>query len=253
MQDSIVMAKKGVYEYFKAAKKDFFTPYILKLAFGPYIVAFIVFSIIFYYFSPTWYEIIFNIMRYDFSFSSVYLAWIQVVFDNLLKVSVVILLFFLFLAASFLLSYAICAFVAPFVIKFIQKNHYKEILLENNVGIFEITFKLIKIYFLYILFLFVLIPFYFLPFVGGFVILLPNYWLFAKSLVLDSGGEIFKKEQLESIKKANKGRIQSVILPLFALSLIPILGFFVPIFALCVLAHLFFDLKKEFYGYTNTN
>ncbi|WP_300972338.1 EI24 domain-containing protein, partial [Helicobacter rodentium] len=90
-----------------------------------------------------------------------------------------------------------------------------------------------------------LLPLYFVPFIGSFVILLPNYWLFSKTLVADVGEGIFEKKQLKQIKREQKSKIRGITLPLYGLSLIPILGFFAPVFALTTLAHLFFDLKNN--------
>ena len=47
-----------------------------------------------------------------------------------------------------------------------------------------------------------------------------------------------------TIKKTYKTSIRSLILPLYGLSLIPFLNFFIPFFALAALTHLFFTIKQ---------
>lgn len=53
------------------------------------------------------------------------------------------------------------------------------------------------------------------------------------------------KKELKRIKLEQKSRIRNVVLPLYGLSLIPIIGFFAPVFALTTLAHLFLNLKSN--------
>lgn len=245
---------RHIQEYFKLGRMDFFTPYLLGLAFLPFFLALAVLGIVLYFFGGDWYNALFWLLHYDFGFSSVWLTWIQTLLDYLLKVSVFVFFVIALFGASLLVSLAISAFVAPYVVRFIRDSHYPQCRLDGKVKLTTSFVKLFGLYILYFLALALLLPAYFIPFVGGFIMLFPTYWLFFKTMLSDVGEEIFTKDALKHIKKTQKGRIQSVMLPLFAINLIPILGFFSPVFVLSVLAHLLLDIKsKENYGHTNTN
>lgn len=231
--------------YFALAKKDFFTPYLLSLTFLPLFFAFIFWSVILYIFGGDWYAMLYQYLRLDLNLSIAWLTWIQSGLDYIIKTTLFVFLAFCFLIFSLLLTLIICSFLAPFVVNFVRNKHYPSHSLDGNTSMVVSLFSLFGIYLLYLLFLILLLPLYFVPFVGSFVILLPNYWLFSKTLVADVGEGIFEKKQLKQIKKEQKSKIRSITLPLYGLSLIPILGFFAPVFALATLSHLFFNLKNN--------
>lgn len=158
--------------YFSLAKQDFFTRYILSLVFLPYLFAFLLLGVVFYYISTDFYHYLFTLLQIDFNFSSAWLTWIQGVLDYFIKVSIVVFLCFLFIGMSLLVSYAICAFLAPYIVRFIQSRHYTQLQIEGNYGIFATFFSILKAYCIFIIFLFLLLPLYFIPFIGGFILLL---------------------------------------------------------------------------------
>lgn len=231
--------------YFILAKKDFFTPYLLSLTFLPLFFAFIFWSVILYAFGSDWYAMLYHHLHWDLNLSITWLMWIQSSLDYIIKTTIFVFLAFCFLVFSLLLTLIICSFLAPFVVNFVRNKHYPNCTLEGNTNLISSLLSLLGIYLLYLLFLVFLLPLYFVPFIGSFVILLPNFWLFSKTLVADVGEGIFEKNQLKQVKLEQKGKIRSVTLPLYGLSLIPILGFFAPVFALTTLAHLFLNLKDN--------
>ncbi len=236
---------KPLQEYFVSAKKDFLTPYLLGLTFLPYFFAFIVFGAVLYAFGGEIFDVLYTFLHIDFGFSSVFFAWIQNVFDAILRVSIFVFLFFAYFALSLLLSLLICAFVAPYVVRFVRNRHYPQCTLDGGGGIFASLLYLLGIYLLYLVSLVLLIPLYFVPFVGGVLMLFPGFWLYRQTMLLDVGGEIFKRDVLKNVKKQQKSRIFRVVLMLFGLSLIPIVGFFTTVYALSVLSHLCFDIKDK--------
>ncbi|TLD81226.1 hypothetical protein LS70_008010 [Helicobacter sp. MIT 11-5569] len=247
-------ALKPIRDYFLLAKRDFFTSYLLGFTFFPFFLALVVFGIVLYFFGADWYNALFGLLHYDFGFEQIWLTWIQTLFDYTLKASVFVFFALALFGLSLLVSLAISAFVAPYVVRFIRDSHYPQCSLDGKAKLVTSLLGLFGIYVLYFLALILLLPVYFIPFVGGFVMLLPTYWLFFKTTLGDVGEEIFTKETLKLVKKTQKGRIQSVMLPLFGINLIPVIGFFSPVFALSVLAHLFFDIKcKDSYGNANTD
>ncbi|QOQ98235.1 EI24 domain-containing protein [Helicobacter winghamensis] len=245
---------RNTQEYFELGRRDFFTPYLLKLAFLPLFFGFALLCGILYIFGGEWYVFLYESLRVDFGFSSAWLAWIQSLFDYVIKASVIVLFIFGVLAGSFLISLSVCAFVTPYVARYIRDLHYQECSIEGNANTFVVLLWLFGVYVCYALFLLALLPLYFIPFVGGFVMLIPSYWLFSKTMIADVGETIFKKEAFKELKKTQKGKVRSAVIPLFLINLIPIVGFFSPVYALSVLAHLFFDIKlKENYGNAHPN
>ncbi|MBX7491014.1 EI24 domain-containing protein [Helicobacter turcicus] len=245
---------RNVQEYFELGGHDFFTPYLLGLAFLPLLLAFVLLCGILYAFGVDWYAALYATLRVDFGFSSAWLTWVQSLFDYVIKTSVIVLFAFGVFAGSLLISLLVCAFVTPYVVRYIRDLHYQKCSIEGNMSSIMSLLWLVSVYLCYGLFLLMLLPFYFVPFIGGFVMLLPSYWLFSKTMITDVGTTIFKKDTFKSVKTIQKGKIRSVVLPLFGISLIPILGFFSPVYALSVLTHLFFDIKlKENYGNANPN
>ncbi len=231
--------------YFTLAKQDIFTPYLLGLTFLPLFFALIFWGAILYFFGQDWYAMLYQSLHLDLNLSITWLTWIQSSLDYIIKTTIFIFLAFAFLVLSLLLTLIICSFLAPFVVNFVRNKHYPVAVLDGNTNTIVSLLSLTGVYLLYLFFLILLLPFYFVPFVGSFVVLLPNFWLFSKTLIADVGEGIFAKNELKRIKVEQKNKIRSVILPLYGLSLIPILGFFVPVFALTTLAHLFFNLKSN--------
>lgn len=245
MQSKIQEQFTHTKHYFSLAKKDIFTPYLLGLTFLPLLIALAFWGAILYFFGSDWYAMLYHYFYLDLNISIVWLAWIQNSLDYIIKTTIFVFLAFAFLVLSLLLTLIICSFLAPFVVNFVRNQHYPTASLDGNTNTIISLLSLFGIYLLYFLFLVLLLPFYFVPFVGSFVILLPNFWLFSKTLVADVGEGIFEKHELKRIKSEQKSQIRNVTLPLYGLSLIPIVGFFVPVFALTTLTHLFFHLKSN--------
>lgn len=245
---------RNAQEYFELGRRDFFTSYLLGLAFLPLLLAFVLLCGILYVFGADWYAALYATLRIDFNFSSEWLTWVQLLFDYVIKTSVIVLFVFGVFVGSLLISLLVCAFVTPYVVRYIRDLHYQGCSIDGNMSLVVSLLWLVGVYLCYGLFLLVLLPFYFVPFVGGFVMLIPSYWLFSKTMTADVGTTIFKKDAFKVVRVAQKGKIRSAILPLFGISLIPVLGFFSPVYALSVLTHLFFDIKlKENYGNANSN
>lgn len=229
---------------FLQSKNDFFSAYILRLIFLPLVLVLVFWGIIFYFFIGDTFSSLYSLIRPDLSISSNWFSWIQNLLDSLLKITLFLFLSIMFLALTLLSNLILCSFLTPFIIGFIHNKHYPTKTINSNSSLLQTSLTLLKIYFLYLLMLCLLIPLYFVPFIGSLVILIPNYWLFSKTLVLDAGESILDKNALKEIQKTHKQEIRSIVIPLFALSLLPLLNFFTPFFALIALAHLLFTLKS---------
>lgn len=245
MQSNIQEQFAQTKHYFTLAKQDIFTPYLLGLTFLPLFFALAFWGAILYFFGNNWYAMLYHYLHIDLNLSITWLTWIQSSLDYIIKTTIFVFLVFVFLVLSLLLTLMICSFLAPFVINFVHNKHYPSTSLDGNTSMIVSLFSLLGVYILYLFFLVILLPFYFIPFIGSFVILLPNFWLFSKTLVADVGEGIFEKGELKQIKSEQKSKIRSVVLPLYGLSLIPVVGFFAPVFALTTLTHLFLSLKNH--------
>ncbi len=229
---------------FLQSKNDFFSAYILRLIFLPLVLVLVFWGIIFYFFIGDTFSSLYSLIRPDLSISSNWFSWIQNLLDSLLKITLFLFLSIMFLALTLLSNLILCSFLTPFIIGFIHNKHYPTKTINSNSSLLQTSLTLLKIYFLYLLMLCLLIPLYFVPFIGSLVILIPNYWLFSKTLVLDAGESILDKNTLKEIQKTHKQEIRSIVIPLFTLSLLPLLTFLPPFFALIALAHLLFILKS---------
>ena len=231
-------------QHLQNAKNDFFTPFMLKLAILPLVISLLFWTIIFYFFGDNLFLELYDFIRPDLAIETSWLSWIQSLLDFIIKATLFIVLFVSFLVLSLLSNLIICSFLTPLVVNFIHKRHYQNIQIAPDTSLFSSILSLVWIYLVYGFFLLILIPFYFIPFVGTLFVLLPNYWLFSKTLSQDVGENIFKKTEFKTIKKTYKTSIRGLILPLYGLSLIPFLNFFIPFFALAALTHLFFTIKQ---------
>ena len=233
-----------VSHFLNLGKKDFLSFYILRLVFLPLLFSLLFWGVIFYFFGGLGFERLYELLRPNLALEISWLLWIQGVIDFVIKATLWVFFVILFLVLSLLSNLIICSFLAPLVVKFVCSKHYAHKSLQGDTGLFVSVFYLLKTYVLYFVFLVILIPFYFIPFLGSLLILLPNYWLFSKTLVADVGENIFTQEDFKTIKKEHKKTIRNVILPLYGFSLIPLLNFFIPLYALVVLSHLFLSLKE---------
>lgn len=229
---------------FLQSKNDFFSTYILRLIFLPLVLAFVFWGIIFYFFIGDVFSFLYSLIRPDLSISNNWFSWIQSILDSMLKITLFLFLSIMFLALSLFSNLILCSFLTPFIINFIHNKHYPTKTIDGNSSLLQTSLTLLRIYLLYLLMLCLLIPLYFIPFIGSLVILIPNYWLFSKTLVLDVGENILDNKLFKEIQKTHKQEIRSIVMPLFALSLLPLLNFFTPFFALIALAHLLFTIKS---------
>lgn len=229
----------------RQSSKDFFNPYMLKLSFLPLVLSFLFWAVVFYFFAPSAFSSLFEASKVELMLEGSWFSWLQGVMDFVIKITLFILFVVVFFLLSMLSNLIICAFLAEKVVKFVHRTYYSHVPMEGNQSSFGVVLFLIKTYLLYFFFLVLLIPLYFIPFVGAFVVLFPNYWLFKKTLIADVGDMIFSKNHLKVAQENSKKDLRKLTISLYALSLIPLLNFFIPFYALLGLSHFFFDVKSK--------
>ncbi|WP_104721576.1 EI24 domain-containing protein [Helicobacter mesocricetorum] len=229
---------------FLQSKNDFFSAYILRLIFLPLFLILIFWATIFYFFIGDIFNTLYSLIHIDLSISINWFSWIQNLLDSLLQITLLLFLGIAFLALTLFSNLILCSFLTPFIIGFIHDKHYPTKVIHSDSSFLQTSLTLLKMHLLYLLILCLLIPLYFIPLIGSLLILIPNYWLFSKVLILDVGENIFNKATFKEIQKNYKQEIRSIIIPLFGLSLLPLLNFFIPFFALIALTHLLFRFKS---------
>lgn len=231
--------------YLQKAIKDFFKPFILKLALLPFIISLVFWITIFYFFSKNVMANLFELIQPYITIETSWLSWIQAPLEILTHTFLFIIIVIVFWLSQFLTLMLINAFLTPFVVKFIHKQHYSSILIQPDTNFFVSLLLLIIPYVIYAMLFLCLLPFYFIPPIWIIGITLLNYWLFSKRQVQDVGENIFSQQEFAPTKQTHKNAIRSLIIPLFLLSLIPFVGFFVPLFSSVALTHLFFHIKGD--------
>ncbi len=146
--------------------------------------------------------------------------------------------------ASTAVAVIVVGFLTPVIVNEIHKRHYSHITKEGGVDIFSYIILTIKTFFKFIAIFIMSVILYFIPLLNLIAINIPFYYLFASLLTLDVGGEILKKEELETVLKEKRKEIFGSTLILYLISLIPFAGMLLQVYFVSVLAHQFFRFKS---------
>jgi len=146
---------------------------------------------------------------------------------------------------SIFMAVLVIGFLTPYILRELQKMHYKDVALMGFGSVTEslwMTFKWAMIMIgMFILF----IPLYFIPVVNFIAINLPLYYFFHKMINYDVASTIATKQEYAIIKaeKTNELRLKTLILYLF--SLIPSVIFFVTVLFVIYIGHTYFQAVKQ--------
>ncbi len=107
------------------------------------------------------------------------------------------------------------------IINTINKKYYKKDLTESLsiLEVFKLSTAIFLKYFKYLLFM---LPLTFIPVVGAFLPLIPAFFMFYKTLLVETGANITEKSV---VQQSDKYYI-AFIFPMFILTLVPIFGTF---------------------------
>ncbi len=146
---------------------------------------------------------------------------------------------------SIFISLIIIGFLTPRILSIIGKRHYQNIPIDTNFHIFDAIVKIIKTTIVMLLLIVAMIPFYFFPLLNIVAINLPFYYFFHKMLHFDIASTITTKEQFGQIYYPNKTSMRARTLALYIVSLFPFVAFFISIFYIVYLGHIYFlELQK---------
>ncbi len=152
---------------------------------------------------------------------------------------------FFVLYISIFVAIIVVGFLTPYVLKEVQKRHYRDVEIVGHSNIAEALFLTIKWALTMLLLFFLLIPFYFIPLVNIIAFNLPLYYFFHKMMTYDVASTICSKEERKEIDYFAKNRIRVKTLALYLVSLIPFAVFFAAVFYVIYLGHTYFvEVRK---------
>ena len=252
----------------KLSIKDFFTAKMLKYSLLPFILTIIIMYLLFFYIAGVTLESLgsmdvqttqttmqngiphtettdttvegFGIVEYIMNFvaTSAIVSW-------LVSFSLYAIGGFITLYLSIIVAVVIIGFLTPFVLKEIQRRHYKDIEMVGHSNIIMGLIQVIKWLFVMLLLFFLFIPLYFIPIVNIIALNLPLYYFFHKMITFDISSNIVSYEENRLIKFNSANKIRLKTLALYLVSLIPFAIFFGAVFYVIYLGHTYFiEVKK---------
>ncbi len=138
---------------------------------------------------------------------------------------------------SMVVTLIIIGFMTPYIVKEIKRRHYVELADERVEHSSSIIWTFIKHFSVAILLFILLIPFYFIPFINVIAFHLPFYYLFHNIYLQDVAEQSVDKEIFKKILYYKKNSLRLITLTLFAISLIPFLALFTPVYIVIILTH----------------
>ena len=176
-------------------------------------------------------------LTYVLTFS--FFKWIFTIFFYLFGIIVVVL-------SSVVIAGIVIGFFTPMIVKIIQKKHYKDFKFTNDDFTFAATIPyFIKIILVFVALGFAALFFMFIPALNFVAINIPFYYLFHNFMILDVGSNIVSKEEFKKITKKYKTLFRGTTATLYGISLVPVIGVFMQVFYVIVLAHEFFQKAIE--------
>ncbi len=261
------MDEADIIKALKLSFRDFFTKKMLKYSIAPFILTIILMYILFFTVAGIGVEhlsemgqvhiqtsdtTIQNGVPHTESFSTILEGNAIIQFLMSYAITSWIATFLIYAIGSFFILYAsifmaiiVIGFLTPFVLKELQRRHYKNVeMIGYSNPIFSIL--LLLRWAIIMLFLFILlIPFYFIPLVNIIAFNLPLYYFFHKMITFDISSNISTKEEYKKIKYFHSGKIRLRTLALYLISLVPFAIFFGAIFYVIYLGHTYFiEIKK---------
>jgi len=150
--------------------------------------------------------------------------------------------------ASVFIAVIIIGFLTPYILREIQRRHYKDIEMVGYSNIFEGILLSLKWILVMLLLFFIMIPLYLIPIVNILAFNLPLYYFFHKMITYDISSNICTKEEALKIKFFNKNKLRIKTLILYLISLIPFAIFFTSVFYVIYLGHTYFAQTKKLRG-----
>ena len=152
---------------------------------------------------------------------------------------------FLTLYVSIIIAILVIGFLTPFVLKELQRRHYKDVEMIGYSNILTGTLMVLKWALIMLLLFFLFIPLYFIPLVNIVAFNFPLYYFFHKVMTFDIASNIATDEEDHTMKYRNGTDLRLKTLALYLVSLIPFAVFFGALFYVIYLGHTYFVGIRE--------
>jgi hypothetical protein len=150
-----------------------------------------------------------------------------------------------FLLGSYLVllfAMIITGFMTDSLVKAVHDKHYPHTPYRGHGSIAGMLWQLTKFGLLMLLLFLLTFPMLFIPLVNIVWFWLLGFLFFRYSLVLDVGQVILPEPLFKQVKGVGNWTSTLTLAGFFALSLLPVLALFAPVFAVIALAHYYFDI-----------
>ncbi|MDE6978073.1 MAG: EI24 domain-containing protein [Helicobacter sp.] len=151
--------------------------------------------------------------------------------------------FLCFFVVVVLVQLVLSIFYAPYLMAYLHKHYYPNVHMDDGLGFWESFVALLKVLVIFFCLLLLCIPLYFIPIINGIVIFALLFFLFKSTMTLDVIGSLFSREGSLQLHKRYRIELFVLLLGLYAVSLIPIVNFFMVIFQILAFGHYAF-MKK---------
>lgn len=142
----------------------------------------------------------------------------------------------------------IVGFLTPQILLRLQARSYPGLEMTGYGNIFVTIWVTLKNILVTGLLFILLIPLYFIPVVNIIALNYPLYYLFRRMLEFDVTSEMMDREEFEEIHYKQRRRISLRMTLLYLLSLIPLMGLFIPVFYIIYLGNGYFQTLEKMRG-----
>lgn len=152
---------------------------------------------------------------------------------------------FIVLYFSLFFAVFIIGFLTPYIVKELQKMHYKDVELIGFGSVWESMLLTIKWAVVMIGMFLLFIPLYFIPIVNIIALNFPLYYFFHKMINYDVASSILSKEEFFIVQGSKTNELRLKTLFLYLLSLIPYAVLFITVYFVIYYAHSYFRYAVE--------
>jgi len=140
-----------------------------------------------------------------------------------------------------LFAMIITGFMTDSLVKAVRDKHYPNVDYQGHGSMTGMIGKLLWFGFLMLLLFLVTLPMLFIPLINIVWFWLLGFLFFRYSIVLDVGQVILPETLFNEVKSMSNWTPTLTLGALFTLSTLPMVGLFVPVFAVIALSHYYFD------------
>lgn len=149
---------------------------------------------------------------------------------------------------SIAVALVIVGFLTPQILLRLRDRSYPSVEMKGYGNIFVTVWVTLKNILVTGLLFILLVPLYFIPVVNIIALNYPLYYLFRRLLEFDVTSEMMEREEFEEVHYRQRHRITLRMTVLYLLSLIPLMGLFIPVFYIIYLGNGYFKTLEAMRG-----